>query len=204
MLKTARKQWKWTLLIAVPLLLLAALFPAIRARRAQAATQALIVECQGKARVDAIETLIEKGADVNGRTSKESAPEAVVSSTPLHLCLWNDSDEDSEAIQQLVKRGADIDSVDIEGKTPLMLAVLSKEPKQVSFLISRGANVNLQTRPLIFGLEIEARVFSALEFAQILSSPENEVFFDQTTSGNLGRIKRTLINAGAQPQKSKL
>ncbi|XP_039201373.1 transient receptor potential cation channel subfamily A member 1 [Crotalus tigris] len=72
-------------------------------------------------------------------------------------CLINASDENKETLlhraalfdhdemtDYLISKGANIDSVDIEGRTPLILATSRASWKIVNLLISKGANIQLK------------------------------------------------------------
>lgn len=50
---------------------------------------------------------------------------------------------DPKTMRSLVKKGADINSADVEGYVPMHLAVMGKRLKNVKELINSGANVNV-------------------------------------------------------------
>ncbi len=49
-----------------------------------------------------------------------------------------------EVIQALLNKGANIEATDLEGQTPLMYAVLRNQPKIVSALLERKANMEIK------------------------------------------------------------
>ncbi|XP_015672649.1 transient receptor potential cation channel subfamily A member 1 [Protobothrops mucrosquamatus] len=61
--------------------------------------------------------------------------------TLLHRAALFDHDEMTE---YLISKGANIDSVDIEGRTPLLLATSRASWKIVNLLIAKGANIELK------------------------------------------------------------
>ena len=59
--------------------------------------------------------------------------------TPLHSAVITGS---VEIVQILLDRFAELNSQDIEGKTPLILAIENKYNEMAEVLIANGANVN--------------------------------------------------------------
>ncbi|MED4533093.1 ankyrin repeat domain-containing protein [Metabacillus fastidiosus] len=51
---------------------------------------------------------------------------------------------DIHKIKKLISDGADLDTKDLRGRTPLMIATYNNEPKIIKLLIQGGADVNLQ------------------------------------------------------------
>ncbi len=49
-----------------------------------------------------------------------------------------------EIIQALLNKGANIEATDLDGQTPLMYAVLRNQPKIVSALLERKANMEIK------------------------------------------------------------
>uniref|UniRef100_A0A665VPP9 Ion transport domain-containing protein n=1 Tax=Echeneis naucrates TaxID=173247 RepID=A0A665VPP9_ECHNA len=66
--------------------------------------------------------------------------------TPLHRAAIFDHAELAEYLISLVNKGADLNSTDCKGNTPLLLATSCGAWKTVSLLLSKGANVNVQDR----------------------------------------------------------
>ena len=71
-----------------------------------------------------------KSTDINLRYGEEGE-------TLITLCLYTDS---RDVIDQLLKKGADIEGQDKFGLTPLQLAVISDKVSRVDYLIDKGAN----------------------------------------------------------------
>ena len=65
-----------------------------------------------------------------------------------------------EAIEVLLDHGARINQRDAEGYTPLMVAVIHKNPAAVKLLVERGADINL-------GLKSLGRNVTALDLAKV-------------------------------------
>jgi len=65
---------------------------------------------------------------------------------------------DRDVVDFLLKRGADIDHRDVDGKTPLILAIEGDDRVMTKLLVSRGADVNLADdggrRPLTVANEV--------------------------------------------------
>ena len=89
---------------------------------------------------DAIQRLIDHGADVNIRVvSKVDAP-VVDGDTPLHLAV---KDGQLEAAKLLLSRGADVNARNARGDMPLHMAV--EFPRVAELLIKSGANIDAAT-----------------------------------------------------------
>ena len=114
-----------------------------------------------KGGLDFAKTLIEKGADVNAKTSNNL--------TPLYYAVAeNDKDlfvllkskgakEDSsknlldyakttEMAEYIVSKGANVNSADENKMTPLHKAAMYDNKEMVEFLLKKGANVNPQNK----------------------------------------------------------
>jgi len=73
---------------------------------------------------------------------------------PIHIsAAWGDK----EAIEVLLKHGADINSVGAEGETPIFRAIKPKNEDFLRFLISHGARVDVT----------DAKGFTPLDIARI-------------------------------------
>ncbi|MFN7045077.1 MAG: ankyrin repeat domain-containing protein [Flavobacterium sp.] len=72
-------------------------------------------------------------------TSENTTPVAVLKLTPSQLNLAI-SKGDFAKVQQLVEIGVDVNKKDERGKTPLMYAILFKQPQIVAYLINKGAD----------------------------------------------------------------
>jgi ankyrin repeat protein len=75
-------------------------------------------------------------------------------------------DGQTDIVEQLLAKGADINTVAANGLTPLMFATLEHRPAVVELLLSHGANVNAPSagRMLVHGEEQDC-VMTALMFA---------------------------------------
>jgi ankyrin repeat protein len=80
-----------------------------------------------------VKLLIEKGADVNARSSSEAGS--------LVLCFATQSD-DPKFIELFLQHGARINDRSKNGVTPLYSAVMLKKERAAKFLIAKGARVN--------------------------------------------------------------
>lgn len=82
---------------------------------------------------------IEHGADVNAAMSgiPEFPKRSVAPEPAIHWALFHDH---IEFMDYLIEKGADIDTPDSFGDTPLMNAVLFKMPKRAAFLMEKGAD----------------------------------------------------------------
>lgn len=103
-------------------------------------------------RKDLVKLLVDKGADVNGRDTRQS--------TPLHAaCLDRAAGADFgitqsecasiELVKLLVLEGADLNAENCAGRTPLSLAEEAGHDEVVKFLIAKGAKKSpaLKTKP---------------------------------------------------------
>jgi ankyrin repeat protein len=72
-------------------------------------------------------------------TTKNTTSVEVVKLTPSQLNLAI-SKGDFAKVQQLVEIGVDVNKKDERGKSPLMYAILFKQPQIVAYLINKGAD----------------------------------------------------------------
>ena len=80
---------------------------------------------------DLVRFLIEKGFDVNEKTSEGEAP--------LHLAARNA--DSIEVLKVLIEAGADTSATDKSGKTPLLVsAAYNHNPRIIRFLLEQGLN----------------------------------------------------------------
>jgi ankyrin repeat protein len=84
--------------------------------------------------------LIENGADVNGRNKKTG-------DTPLHYAIYHKGEGAYNFIQYLLEKGADINSQDDYGDTPLHRAVRQEDVNMVELLIKEKPNLNIPDKP---------------------------------------------------------
>lgn len=212
----AVKRLKWALLIIVPILLVAAMFPGIRARREQAATQSLLMECRDpnrdRAGIAVLQKFIDKGADVNGRCLGDCPPDLADNApTPLQLVLMSGAQmhsrdgvdfkerDDVPVLELFLKHGADNNARDKTGTTALMIAAVSRSPKYTKFLLDKGAGVNLRSDSMKFPNSPAKISPTALDQITYRLSP----FFQKSwphayKKDDLIRIKQMLIDAGAK------
>ena len=61
----------------------------------------------------------------------------VVHDDSLHAAVKRN---DTAAVQQLLERGAEIDAMDADGLTPLMLACMNLQEENIRLLVQAGAN----------------------------------------------------------------
>lgn len=88
-------------------------------------------------RFDAVQLLVERGADVRAASKNGRA------TTALHLALLNHK---SEVAKFLLEHGADLEAIDADGSTPLHAAARAGTPEVIEFLIARGAKVNARRK----------------------------------------------------------
>ncbi|MCH3917514.1 MAG: ankyrin repeat domain-containing protein [Spirochaetia bacterium] len=94
----------------------------------------VMLAAQNNPSVVVLHALIAAGADIK-------ATEPKYRSNSLHLAAGNSSNP--KIIETLIKNGADLNSVNYLGETPLIMAVNSnKETRVVSALIKAGADFN--------------------------------------------------------------
>jgi hypothetical protein len=105
---------------------------------------------------------IEKGADVNYNENGE---------IPLNVAAGNLGDEAYKLVRLLVRLGADINSIDRYGNTPLIISCYYGAPryKIAMYLIEKGANLKIRNR----------QGYTAYDFATMLGkNPEYQEQFD--------------------------
>lgn len=85
-------------------------------------------------RVEAAKALVAAGADVTAKRGGSGWPRA--GWTALHYCAGYGF---TELVKPLIERGADINALDDEGKTPLRVAIESAQQEVADLLLSRGA-----------------------------------------------------------------
>ena len=90
--------------------------------------------------VPAVAMLFSNAVTANPFTTSENKTSfEVVNPAPSQLNLAI-SKGDLSKVQQLVEIGVDVNKKDERGKTPLMYAILFKQPQIVAYLINKGAD----------------------------------------------------------------
>ena len=85
-----------------------------------------------------VKYFVSQDVSIHARTSRRI--------TPLHLAMWNTSEDNIEIVKFLVSQGADVNVKDSNNRTPLYLAIGSAsahDAETVRFLIANGADVNI-------------------------------------------------------------
>lgn len=81
-----------------------------------------------------IKILLQKGADINAKTT--------LGSTPFHYLCDNLHYDNITNETLLIEKGADINAIDEFGMTPLLMAVYNQDIAIVDLLLSKNCNVN--------------------------------------------------------------
>ena len=89
--------------------------------------------------VPAVALLFTSALQASESTTTNTAYVNVVKPTPSQLNVAI-SKGDLAKVQQLVEIGVDVNKKDERGKTPLMYAILFKQPQIVAYLINKGAD----------------------------------------------------------------
>jgi ankyrin repeat protein/beta-lactamase regulating signal transducer with metallopeptidase domain len=104
-----------------------------------------------------VETLLEKGADINVK-------EDYLNASPLHLAVVGDNDE---VVEFLIDQGADVNAKAEEGLTPLHAAMVFGDKDMVKLLIDKGADVKASEKSGIGLLEtLEMDIMRTLELLE--------------------------------------
>jgi RNA polymerase sigma factor (sigma-70 family) len=85
--------------------------------------------------IEAARVLVAAGADATRKRGGTNWPRA--GWTALHYCAHLDF---AELVESLIERGADINALDDEGKTPLRVALESDQQEVTDLLLNRGAH----------------------------------------------------------------
>jgi len=123
-----------------------------------------LVQAAADGDVEQVKSLIEKGADVNGRGKNRNSP--------LH-CAADQGHRD--VAELLIRKGADADSKNVMGDTPLHVAAFRGNKNVTGLLITEGANVN--ARRYFGGTPLHCAVWGGrhTEVAQLLIAKGAEV-----------------------------
>ena len=88
--------------------------------------------------LEAVSALVKGGADLNSRDKGER--------TPLHRTLSATNSHASEIARFFIDSGAEVDTTDVEGETPLMTAVREGYTEAVRRLIEKGARTDVRDK----------------------------------------------------------
>ncbi len=102
-----------------------------------AAGQTALMYAAQTGRIEVIEYLLSKGADINAQSGVFGL------GTPL---IYAASGNRLEAIELLIDRGADIDATTSRKSTALMIAAAQGHVEAVKLLLEKGANPNLKNK----------------------------------------------------------
>jgi len=86
-----------------------------------------------------IEHLIDNGADLNGKDSRNFSPLVYA------LQELKDNEENDDIIKYLIDYGANINEINKEGSTPLIYAIRKGKINIVHYLVEHGADINTKT-----------------------------------------------------------
>jgi len=104
---------------------------------------------------EAAKKFLEQGSDPNERdpASGETALHLAIVCDDFNDALWrlrtlnpNDPDGTCQMMKLLLAKGADIDAVDNEGETPLIMAVRFKRKRAIYLLVAKGASLDIKNK----------------------------------------------------------
>lgn len=156
-----------------------------------------------------IKTLIEAGANLDYKEIVMINNRAL-NLNVVHCALFKNN---IEAIKLFINAGANINSRDDHGNTPLIYAVKKENIEIVKYLIASGANVNIENNlketPIFYALQpSRTEILKLLIKAKANLNHQNEDGFTplhKATEYDLDYIVELLIKKGANPDiKSKL
>ncbi len=87
--------------------------------------------------ISILEFLLSFNADVNAKTNTHF--------TPLHFTQSSEKGNHLECTKLLLEHGADVNAKNADGETPLHLAAKTSNDKAIEYLLSHGAEINVQT-----------------------------------------------------------
>jgi hypothetical protein len=145
--------------------------------------------------LDAIERHLANGAAVNGLDGE-------LGLTPLHRAALSNR---AEAAGRLIRRGADVNAVAIDGGTPLHAAAFLGNEEVVAALVEKGANVNAVNKRGATPLD-NATVDAAttVTFASLLRLPVNEDGLGRRKAAIAEYLRQRGATAGKQAGLSEL
>lgn len=122
---------------------------------------------------------------------------------------------DFETLEQLILEGANLNDLDVDGRTPLMHAVLGNgaDAAMVEFLLQRGADPNVHDRllgwtALHYAVRDQKAAIVAILLERGAHADEEDVFGDTplwrcvTDTSPSPAIMKMLIERGANPGKA--
>jgi ankyrin repeat protein len=91
-----------------------------------------------------VQKLIEYGADVNAKDTKQKTPLHLASKTDYYFLSYFNNPDFFSVHQLLLEHGADVDARAVDGSNPLWHASSRQNPEVVRLLLDHGADVNVR------------------------------------------------------------
>ena len=93
-----------------------------------------------------VQKLIEYGADVNAKDTKQKTPLHLASKANRYFDIYFNNPDFFSTHQLLLEHGADVDARAVDHSTPLYHASRSQNPEVVCLLLDHGADVNARDK----------------------------------------------------------
>lgn len=163
-----------------------------------------LIEAANKSNLEMIKLLVEKGADVNGK-SKDGLTPVMVAVTAEGAAA-----ERQEAVKFLLEKGADLNVrylLNGFGVTPLMLAVQQKDLEVVKLILAHKVDVNSYDNNTRWTALMAAVNDNSLEIVKELlakganvnfKAKNNVTALDLARGNNNAEMVKLLTNAGAK------